>query len=69
MTKSSDAVRSDRPKPAKRMLSVRVGDNGYQHIVDRAERADVDMSHMVRRMLTYAAQHMPEGWVPSKGER
>ncbi len=51
------------------MLSVRLGENGYRHIEARAERADVDVSHMVRRMLTYAAQNMPEGWLPAKEDR
>ncbi len=50
------------------MLSVRVGEDGYKHISGRAERADVDVSHMVRRMLAFAAQNMPEGWVPSREE-
>ncbi|WP_285475211.1 hypothetical protein [Actinoplanes sp. NBRC 101535] len=55
-------------KLGKRSLSVRVGQDGYQHIEGRAGRADVDVSHMVRRMLAYAAQHMPEGWVPPRGK-
>lgn len=48
------------------MLSVRVSETGYEHIADRASRADVDVSHMVRRMLAYASMQMPEGWVPPR---
>lgn len=48
------------------MLSVRVGHNGYRHIADRAQRADVTVSHMHRRMLAYAALHMPEDWIPGR---
>lgn len=47
-------------------MTVRVDTVGYQHIEQRAARADVDVSVMVRRMLAYAAQHMPEGWVPNR---
>lgn len=58
----------EQAKRAKRMLSVRVGEAGYEHIVQRAERADVEVSHMVRRMLAYASANMPEGWVPPRVE-
>jgi hypothetical protein len=47
-------------------MTLRVTDTGYEHIKQRAERADVDLSHMMRRMLAYAAAHMPEGWVPER---
>lgn len=53
-------------KQPKRMLSVRVSETGYRHIADRAARADVEVSHMVRRMLAYASANMPEGWVPPR---
>lgn len=54
----------------KRVFSARVSETGYRHIRDRAARADVTPAHMVRRMLAYAAVHMPEGWVPPvKGPR
>lgn len=57
-------------KQPKRMLSVRVSETGYQHIESRAARADVDVSHMVRRMLTYASANMPEEWLPPRsGDR
>lgn len=50
----------------KRIFTVRVPEEGYQHIKQRAERVDVDVSHMVRRMLAYASANMPEGWVPPR---
>jgi hypothetical protein len=56
--------RSDQQQTAKRVLTVRVSDDGYRHIVDRAQRGDVDVSHMIRRMLVYAATHMPMNWLP-----
>lgn len=52
--------------PSKRVMTLRVTETGYEHIKQRAERADVDLSHMMRRMLAYAAAHMPEGWVPPR---
>lgn len=51
---------------AKQATSVRLTVAGRTRIAERAERADVDFSHMVRRMLAYADRHMPDGWVPSK---
>lgn len=53
-------------KQPKRVLTVRVSETGYQHIEQQAERADVDVAHMVRRMLAYASANMPEGWVPPR---
>jgi hypothetical protein len=58
--------RTVQAKQPKRMLSVRVSETGFEHITQRAERADVDVSHMVRRMLAYASANMPEGWVPPR---
>jgi hypothetical protein len=56
--------RTDQQKRAKRVLTVRVSEDGYRHIADRAGQGDVDVSHMVRRMLVYAATHMPLNWLP-----
>lgn len=53
-------------RPDTRPISVRVSKTGYKHIAELAERADVDVSHMIRRMLAYASTHMPEGWVPPR---
>lgn len=48
----------------KGVTSVRLTPAGRARITDRARRADVDVSHMIRRMLAYADQHMPDTWVP-----
>ena len=56
----------DKVKQGRRTLSVRLSDTGYEHIEKRAARNDVDVSHMVRRMLAYASANMPEGWVPPR---
>lgn len=45
-------------------LSVRVSERGWQTICKRAATSDVTPSHMVRRMLTYAAEHMPATYTP-----
>lgn len=45
-------------------MSVRIGQNGYDHIAKRARRADVTHAHMTRRMLDYAARNMPANYVP-----
>lgn len=50
----------------KRAYSVRLTVAGHRRITDRAARADVDWSHMVRRMLAYADRHMPDAWVPAQ---
>ncbi|MCW6003891.1 hypothetical protein K1W54_04745 [Micromonospora sp. CPCC 205371] len=52
-------------KPAKRSTTIRLAPTGHERITERARRADVDFSHMVRRMLTYADRHMPDGWTPA----
>lgn len=53
-------------KQERRSLTVRLTMTGYDHISDRANREDVDVSRMVRRMLAYASANMPTGWVPPK---
>jgi hypothetical protein len=52
---------------AKLVTTVRLAPAGRERIADRARRADVQFSHMVRRMLTYADRHMPDDWVPTRG--
>lgn len=47
-------------------VSARVDPEILDHIGERARRADVDASHMIRRMLAYAARHMPADWLPSE---
>jgi hypothetical protein len=53
-------------KQPKRLMTTRVSEEGYAHIQQRAIEADVEISHMVRRMLAYASMHMPKGWVPQR---
>lgn len=60
-TPSSTVVR---PGGVKQVRSIRLTDAGRQRIAERAARADVHFSHMVRRMLAYADRHMPDDWVP-----
>jgi hypothetical protein len=59
----------EQAKRPKRVMTVRVSEAGYELIRKRAERADVDVSLMVRRMLAYAAGNMPEDWVRTGGDR
>lgn len=59
----------EQDKPAKRSTTVRLAPAGYERVAERARRADVDFSHMLRRMLQYADQNMPEDWVPAKARR
>ena len=56
-------------KQPKRVLTVRVSETGFEHIKQRAEEADVDISHMVRRMLAYASMNMPRNWIPPREGR
>jgi len=46
-------------------VSARVDPEILDHIGERARRADVDSSHMIRRMLAFAARYMPADWLPS----
>lgn len=62
-----DAV--EQATEAKEVTSIRLAPAGRRRIAERAHRADVDFSRMLRRMLAYADQHMPEGWVPRKDRR
>jgi predicted HicB family RNase H-like nuclease len=59
------------PKPPakstkKRKLSVRVTERGHDRIAARAAAEDITPSHMVRRMLAFADEHMPAGYVPGR---
>lgn len=51
-----------------RKVSVRITDTGYDHIAQRAHRADITTSHMHRRMLDFAARHMPANYVPPRDQ-
>ncbi len=50
-------------------LNVRVTERGHTLITELAAAADIRPAHMTRRMLTYAAEHMPPGWVPDRTGR
>ena len=52
-----------------RSVTVRINPDGYQAIADRAGRADVEIAVMHRRMLAYAAAHMPEHWTPQRSTK
>lgn len=51
---------------SKHPTTVRLSEPGRLRIQERAQRADVDFSHMLRRMLAYADTYMPDGWVPPR---
>lgn len=51
--------------PPKEVTTIRLAPAGRRRIAERADRADIAFSHMIRRMLAYADQHMPDGWVPT----
>ncbi len=48
---------------------MRVSERGHELICERAAAADVTPSHMVRRMLAFAAEHMPAGYVPGRARQ
>ncbi len=59
--------RSTRRKDAK--LRVCIPARAYKLVADRAAAADVTPSHFARRMLAYAARHMPTDWLPGRPTR
>lgn len=63
-TPNADVVR-----PAKEVTTVRLSPAGRRRVADRAARADIAFSHMVRRMLAYSDMHMPDGWIPPQRGR
>ena len=48
----------------RRLLTVRIAENGVARIDEIAKAEAVDRSEMVRRMLAYATRNMPKGWKP-----
>lgn len=48
----------------KKPRTIRLSEEGDKRITELAAQADVDFSHMTRRMLAYASRYMPAGWVP-----
>jgi len=59
----------EQQKQPKRVMTVRVSEAGHAHIRQRAEEADVEISHMVRRMLAFASMNMPRPWIPPREGR
>lgn len=45
-------------------VAVRLSPDGLKKIDEMAEREDRTRSEMIRRLLAYAAKHMPKGWKP-----
>lgn len=54
-----------RPGPRRPLVALRLSAQGIAQIDERAAvEADGSRSEMIRRMLAYAAAHMPKGWKP-----
>lgn len=53
-----------RPGPRRPLVALRLSEQGIARIDQRAAEAGVTRSEMMRRMLAYAAAHMPAGWKP-----
>jgi len=51
-------------RPPRVTVAVRLAEDGLKKVDELAEREDRTRSEMIRRMLAYAAQHMPKGWQP-----
>jgi hypothetical protein len=51
-------------RAGRRKLDVRVSWAAVDLIDERAAVDGIDRSDMIRRMLAYAARHMPRGWAP-----
>lgn len=45
-------------------VAVRISVDGLRAVDDIAAREDRSRSDVIRRMLAYAARHMPKGWRP-----
>lgn len=66
MTEPQASSPAARPPAKKKKLSVRIAEGGAERIRRRAVAADITSSHMVRRMLAYADEHMPADWLPGR---
>jgi len=53
---------SPRPGPRRPTLTFRLTPEAIHRIDLLAEAENVQRSEMLRRMLAYAARHMPKGW-------
>jgi hypothetical protein len=54
----------EQEEQALRVTALRVTQDEYQKIADRARREDVKIGQMLRRMVRYALLNMPDYWVP-----
>jgi hypothetical protein len=57
---------AEQGKQPKRVLCARVSETGYAHVQRLADEQDVSVSHMTRRLLLFAVEHMPKDWKPKK---
>ena len=55
---------SPRPGPARPTVTIRLSAAGIEKLDELAAVEGVDRSEVMRRMLSYAARHMPKGWKP-----
>lgn len=55
----------DQDKQPLRVAPLRLGEDEYRQVVERAEREDVKPSHMLRRMVQFSLARMPDYWVPT----
>ena len=60
-----------RPGPRRPLVAIKMSEDGIKHIDRRATDEGLikgngkpNRSEMIRRMLAYAALHMPKGWQP-----
>ncbi len=54
------------PHPKTRKVTVRMTERGYERLRRRAVDDDIKLSHLIRRMLAYADEKMPAGYVPGR---
>lgn len=50
------------PGPRRAIVGVRISDAGIAAVDERAARRKVKRSEMLRVLLAYAIQNMPDGW-------
>ena len=50
------------PKKPRKTRALRLSENGEAEVQRVADRDGLVWSEAARRMLKYAAQHMPKGW-------
>lgn len=63
---ANTVIRMEQREPARIVTPVRLSQAGRHHIAQRADEDSVCASEMHRRMLEYAAIHMPRGWTPNR---